>query len=399
MIKKIWLFLFEGKCTFNLLCCLLWGRSLLHYFGGAIRKVTGIENITADNFTIVVICIALFFALPELIRRIKIQDCLLYLSFVAVYLLQFLFYPDNTETLELFFVKCCLAVFPFFLYGKVLDIVKMEKAFSIISYATILVTIFYFMLYGEGSKTISSDDYDMGTAYALLPYLLFTTWQAFRNTSIVNIVLSICGFFFLLGLGTRGPVLAFLFPLLFYIFILYRGRYAKTLKLSLFVLILGSGLLLIPLTLYLTDIFETLDISTRILDKIIEEELDNDSGRGDLIMQLDQVRDSENRLWGYGLFGSYNYIGIYPHNIFYEFIFSFGVVLGGGLIVVLLYHFYSGYRKANLSIEKEFITLFVLMELIHLCFSYTFMCESIFFLLIGYCSQMKYVYSKKHYAI
>ena len=164
-------------------------------------------------------------------------------------------------------------------------------------------------------------------------------------------------------------------------------------------MILGSGLLLIPLTLYLTDIFETLDISTRILDKIIEEELDNDSGRGDLIMQLDQVRDSENRLWGYGLFGSYNYIGIYPHNIFYEFIFSFGVVLGGGLIVVLLYHFYSGYRKANLSIEKEFITLFVLMELIHLCFSYTFMCESIFFLLIGYCSQMKYVYSKKHYAI
>ena len=153
MIKKIWLFLFEGKCTFNLLCCLLWGRSLLHYFGGAIRKVTGIENITADNFTIVVICIALFFALPELIRRIKIQDCLLYLSFVAVYLLQFLFYPDNTETLELFFVKCCLAVFPFFLYGKVLDIVKMEKAFSIICHSLLCFCFWPFRLSRNAAGT------------------------------------------------------------------------------------------------------------------------------------------------------------------------------------------------------------------------------------------------------
>lgn len=390
MIKRFFSFLFEGKSAFNLLSCCLWGGLALRYIGGFIRKFTGIESITSDNFTVLVIIISLLFSLPAVIRKLQVRDYFFYFTCVAIYLLQFLFYPENTDTLELFAYKCCLTVFPFYFYGKFLDMEKMETPFYYISYFTLLLDILYYLVYGMGSGSVSSDDYNMGAAYAILPHALYIVWMAFRRPTIFSIGGSVASFLLLLGFGTRGPVLSYLLPIVCYVFLLYQGKYAKQLKITIATLLVVVVLLLIPLAMYLQDLFEQLDISVRIFDKILDEELENDSGRSELIFILHRAFQSDPRIFGFGLFGSYNFIGGYPHNIFYELVFSFGYVVGVILIIVMLYHFYSGFRNATLSIEKEFIFLFVTMELVHLFFSYTFLHETWFFLLLGYCSQMKH---------
>ncbi len=393
MIKRTFNFLFEGKSTFNLLCCLLWGLTLLGYLAGAVMHFfVFIQD--GKYITIPIILIALFFALPQLFKRLSISDIILYLLCICIYLSQYFLFPNNIEPLDEFAVRCCLTVFPFYFFGKMVDIPKMFNAFYYISLATVAMFAFYFIIYGQGSSQVSADDYNMGAAYNLLPNVLMVLWKTIREMSPLRVVISILSVILLLMFGTRGPLLSLMLPIIIYILFIYNGKHAKVMRISLIVVAIVVFLFLIPLAMYLIDVFNNLDANSRILTKFISNDIKNDSGRWALIVELNKHLLTENRVFGYGLFGSFQFINIYPHNIFYEFIFSFGFVFGTILIILMLLHFFKGYKYATNDITKDFILLFTIMELTHLFLSYTFLTEQMFFLLIGICAQRQRKNSK-----
>jgi len=386
MTKKIVNFLFEDKSPFNLLCCLLWGIVLLNYIAAAFRHFA---TIIPDNkyVTCFIIFFTAFISLPQIIKRLSVYDLLFYISCVFVYLLQYFLFPNNYEPLNEFAVQCCLLVFPFYFFGKMVDIPKMLKPFYCISVATVGMFIFYYILYGAGSSQVNTEDYNMGAAYQLLPHVLIVLWITIREPSPLRICIAFVSVVLLLMFGTRGPILSLILPLAVYILFFYHGSHAKALRVSFIAVAIVVLLSLISLAIYLQNIFDYFDVNSRILQKLIAEDITNDSGRGDLIVELNKHLFAESRIFGYGLFGSYQYIGGYPHNIFYELIFSFGFVFGSILIILMLRHFVLGYRNIMDNITKEFILLFTLMELTHLFLSYTFLTEQMFFFLLGLCAQ------------
>lgn len=397
MIKRIGTFLFEGRSTFNMLCCMLWGLLLMDYIAAVIRRVVRVD--TTTYIVVPLIIIALVGALPAIIKRLKVTDYLFYMLCICIYLMQFSLYPENAIPLDKFVLQCCLTVFPFYLFGKMVDIPKMLNAFYYVSVATIGISVFYFLIYRRGSSTLSADDYNMAAAYDLLPHVLLVTWMAIRRFTPVRIGIAFVGIMLLLTFGTRGPLLCLGVPVIIYILFRYKGKHAKAIRISFVALLAALVMLIIPLANYLQDIFTQLDVSTRILEKVLNNDIGNDSGRGELIRQLNRHLLSEHRFFGYGLFGSYRFIGGYPHNIFYELIFSFGFAAGGLLIAAMLWHFIRGYRLASSDVLKDFILIFTLMELTHLCLSYTFLTEQMFFLLLGLCAQRTNIEPDKRHNI
>lgn len=334
-----------------------------------------------------IILIALFFSIPTIVKRLSVSDIIFYLLCICIYLSQYFLFPSNTEPLDEFALRCCLTVFPFFFFGKMVDIPKMFNAFYYISLATIAMFVFYFIIYGQGSSQVSSEDYNMSAAYNLLPHVLMVSWKTVREISSLRIGITVMSVILLLMFGTRGPVLSLVLPLTIYILFAYHGKHAKVLKISFIIIVVILLLSLVSIAMYLNDIFDGMDMNSRILEKFLDDDIENDSGRSALIVELNKHLLTESRVFGYGLFGSYQYIGGYPHNIFYELIFSFGFVLGSILIILMLRHFILGYRDATDDFTKEFILLFTLMELTHLFLSYTFLTEQLFFLLLGVCAQ------------
>ena len=378
--------LFEGKSTFNLLCYLLWGLSLFDYLVGAFRHF--VPSITNNNYiTIPVIFICVFFALPDIIKRLHVRDLIIYIFCICIYIMQYILYPNNITPLNEYAFLCCLAVFPFYLFGKMVDLPKMLNAFYYISVGTIVMYILYFLLYRNGSGQLNSEEYNMAAAYNLLPHVLMVVWMAIRKFSPTRIGMAFISIIVLFMFGTRGPILSLAVPVSIYILFRYHGKHTKLIKTLFITLVVVLPFVLVPIITYFQDVFSDLDVSARILDKLLDEDITNDSGRGDLIVELNKHLLTEHKICGYGLFGSYQFIGGYPHNIFYELIFSFGFLIGGMLIVWMLWHFFKGYHYASNDIYKDFILLFTLMELTHLCFSYTFLTEQMFFMLIGLCAQ------------
>ena len=385
-IREIFNFLFEGNSTFNLLCCTLWGLTLLGYLaGGVMHFCSYIPDSRYITFPIIII--VLFFAIPQIIKRLSIKDIIFYLLCVCVYLSQYSLFQTNLEPLDEFALRCCFTVFPFFFFGKMVDIPKMFNAFYYISLATIAMFAFYFIIYGQGSSQVSSEDYNMDAAYNLLPHVLMVLWKTIREFSPLRAFIGLLSTMLLIMFGTRGPLLSLVLPIVIYVFFAYHGKHAKLFRWIMIIVAIVLILVLIPLAMYLTDIFDSLDVNSRILEKILDNEIEDDSGRGALIVELNGHLLTEDKIFGYGLFGSYQYIGGYPHNIFYELIFSFGFLVGSILIILMLRHFIMGYCNAADDITKEFILLFTLMELTHLCLSYTFLTEQMFFLLLGVCAQ------------
>lgn len=393
MTKKFVTFLFEGKSTYNLLCYLLWGLTLFDYIVGAFRHFVPI--VPANNYIVIpVIAVTVFFAIPDLIKRLQITDLLFYIICICIYTIQYILFPYNTAPLNEYALQCCFVVFPFYLFGKMLDLSKMLNAFYYISIGTVAMFIFYFLLYRDGSGQLNSEEYNMAAAYNLLPHVLMVVWMAFRKFSLLRIGIAIASIIVQFMFGTRGPILSLAIPMFIYILFRYHGKYAKFVKIILITMVIALPFIIVPLATYFQDVFSDLDVNARILDKLLDNDIANDSGRNDLIIQLNRHLLTENEVFGYGLFGSFRYIGIYPHNIFYELIFSFGFIIGGILIVWMLAHFIRGYYRAPNDINKDFILLFTIMELTHLCLSYTFLTEQMFFMLLGLCAQRQQTQAK-----
>ena len=164
-------------------------------------------------------------------------------------------------------------------------------------------------------------------------------------------------------------------------------KYARYIKSAIVLIGVVISAYFYEIALFLQFQLENLGMSTRIFDKIVEAEITDGSGREWISDTLYDILKNSHNFCGYGLLGAERYVDTYPHNIYLEFIFSFGYVIGILLLFAVVLLIAKAFIKAS-QINKEFILLLVCGSVLKLCMSGAFLDDTIFFMLLGYCAQM-----------
>lgn len=372
---------------FDLMVYVLWGVALLGYWRGINNKIPFFKDYT-DELEIAIVVVPIVLALPQIVKRIKPIDLMFCFGFALLYLLNYVFYPENHIALDDRLFRCLFTAVPFFIYGRMLDIEKYNKGFYRISAFTILLTVVYYFSYAQNvADGVNTEEYNMAAAYKILPHVLLMIWATFKKRTVINIGITILGIFQIMAFGTRGPLVCAIVFFAFYALFFSDMKYARLIKSVIVTAGVAISIYFYEIAIFLQLQLQYFGMSTRIFDKILENEITDGSGREWIAETLYDALSNSSNFFGYGLLGAERYVGTYPHNIYLEFLFSFGYVLGVTLLLLILALIYKASRRAN-NMGKELGLLLFCGGIVKLLMSGTFLDDTFFFMLLGYCTQM-----------
>ena len=128
-----------------------------------------------------------------------------------------------------------------------------------------------------------------------------------------------------------------------------------------------------------------MQLSTRIIEKVLSGDIGGDSGRGWLRGLVWRNIDVHGDFFGLGMLGSKVYGVIYPHQVMLDFISTFGYVLGTLLLLALFLLIGWSLWLTRGTDNQKFLLLLVTVGLLKLFLSSSFVFELFFFILVGYC--------------
>lgn len=174
----------------------------------------------------------------------------------------------------------------------------------------------------------------------MLPALLLAA-NAVENKSKTSWILLIFALVFLLMYGNRLPLFAIV---LFCGYFILRWLYTRRERSKLLLIVMLAVLLLLILLLFLEDITQYL--YTFLLSKGIESRTLMLSLKGGTFSRDPRVEIlgmAIKAIWNQpftvrGINADMIYLGVYPHNIFIELIYQFGVFFGGILCTIIIYY-------------------------------------------------------------
>lgn len=376
------------KQPFHLLCMMVWGAVLLGYWRGINNKIPFLKEFT-DELEWGIVLVTLILSIKQICYRLKASDLFFGVGCLLIYLLNFVLYPDNQVALEQNFFQFAILALPFYFYGAVLDINTFLKPLFYISIVSITICFCYELIYlqgGGGSPDADTTNYNMSLSYNMLQHTLLVSWITLKEMKLWQFPFMLLGVFLLLALGTRGPILCLIIFITTYVLFFKRTRYKYTIR------IVAVGLALVfvkyieQIALFLQTLMIQVGMSTRILDKYLTEEIGESSGRNSIKELLYRVLNQDTSDFGFGLCGSYKYVNTYPHNLFLEFWFSFGWLVGSVLLSLLLFLIVKTAITCRHSINHlVFLSLLICGSIVKLLLSGSFLHDALFFLLIGFC--------------
>lgn len=368
----------------TILVLMVWGGLLMNWVSAVSLKlpiISGISGIIVPC----IYCYAIIKSSKFWLNNLKKHDVLLFVLMEAIALANVVVYLNNSNYLD-YFSDFVIVVIPCFLIGTKLKIEECEKYFYYISVLSIIIQSLYIMWYGARSSELSEGRETMDVAYRTLPYVLYVTWQALKNLKLINLAIAALGFFFLISLGSRGPLLCVLtFVFLYLLFV--------RLRLSVWSNIGISGLAIIlylqfdSLLNFTSQLVAQMGLSTRIFTLMENSALADDSGRQFIQQKLMAAMDIS-PIFGYGLAGDQSVAGAYAHNFALEVIVSFGWIIGVLLLLLITVTLIKSFLSTTNESEKGFWLVLLCCGVVKLFLSSTFLQESYLFLLLGYCSQM-----------
>lgn len=344
----------------------------------------------------------IFMALPGILRRMKMADIAFLLAALAIYLFSMMnrdLYPYASEKASYFFLQ----ILPLFFMGRAIRNERyLEKLIAKITPFVILFAVVYYII--VLNKAMDSGDVqdqdNMAFAYYLLPFSLFSLFGFLEKKSIVHLVFLLVSVVLQFLTGTRGPLLCIFIALLLYLFL-----YKSTVKTKVFTILIGAALLVyLSSELFtehiklLADFFEDLGISNRIVDKLVEGEMTDSSGR-DRIQDIVVAGILANPLFGNGLFGDRYLLqaagssGTYAHNIVLEILCHFGLLFGVAILVAVVLLQVYALKKRNM--RSCWILMLTVAGFIKLFMSNSYIIEPVFFLLIGSCCNVSFAKKEK----
>ena len=310
---------------------------------------------------------------------------------VAIILSTFVFHPENSEYLQEEYMDI-ISFMLFFFVGVCFDLEDNRRLLFWLSLIGLILTFLYQAYFLNTGREF--DDHNMNAAYNLLPSVIYLIYYAFMNKKFRYWLLVFMGIIFEFRQGTRGPILCIIIFL--GVGIIYSIAKTENILRKLFgIILVGLAVIVLVFTdvllnaaIALSDSFKEAGYSARIFDYFIEGMIDDDSSRG--IIQSKIISAIETSpAFGYGVFGDRLFIGgSYPHNLLLEIICQFGIVVGGGLLITLLFVFIDAIRKSNGFFERMFVFMLIIMVIVKLMLSSSYLYETWLFFLIGVCLQI-----------
>ncbi len=382
------------------LACIVWATLLLVKFVRAVFLRIPVLNINDGYVAIAIIfVIGALIGLPSIIKNLRVKNIVFVYSIIFVYIFTYIIFPQNadvlTEKAGMFF----FTVLPLYFVGLSWDTKKMQDYLYWISVATLLCTIIYRVFLSDGWNTAEAEyESSMDLAYDLIPHICLIGYRAVSKKSFVPIGLTAMGLLFLTLLGTRGAVVCLLAFLVLVVLLFAKTR----VKILLITVGIGVG----AFTMYgdnftsVIRLMRTISLkagfSIRIFDKLLNNEFFVSAGRDTIREQMIRAI-GEREVTGYGIFGDQALIDIYSHNIIIEFFVDFGVILGSLLLLALGVLIIKKYKQSKSKSNKMFVILLVCGVVMQLMFSSSYLEESLFFLMLGFCMQPEKPLKRVHH--
>lgn len=334
-----------------------------------IAKALNIE-LGVSSLIRVIIAIFLLLNLKIIIKRIDIKYIIIINIIIAIFLLNFMIINDKRYIKEYFvyFVGICVplttVIYCIKDYKILIDIMNRYSVIMGIIYGILIIVL--------GSK-LANNKYSMGLSYALLIPALFMInayWNSRKKIYICIFGILMVG---ILLYGSRGAIACMIvFVILNYIKKLYIEKKIST-ALSFGGLIIALGSTYKIILGYIIILLEKWSIESRTLNLLVQE--------GTYLSKREILY---HRIWEEIISSPLSIRGIssdrfllntYPHNLFLELIYQFGVVLGGicvlGITAMFLYGLIYNKDKAM----GELIMIFGCSSIVTLMLSRTFWTE------------------------
>ncbi len=380
-------FTFTRETLLTLLLCVVWTSMLFTYARGIFNRFPVIGD-NPDIALVSLVVVPTLLALPSLINKFCLADYLFYLLLVFYYAACYVFFPDNAQWLDENALTCIFCIYPYYFIGRVLDIDKMYSKLVLLSAACILFDLFYFLVYTPGQKNMENvDNYDnMFAAYQVLPHVVMMLWATLRKFRIWKAATCFLGAMLILSFGSRGPLVCLGFFGLVYFFFYMNFKGAAYVKGA--IITIGAILIinLREIVVALVRMFTGMNLSTRILDKIIMGDLSNDSLRGALRDILYRALDNGEYFWGMGLFGCRRFDILYPHFLPLDFVCTYGYAVGYALLILLFGLIGWALWMTRGTLRQQFILFLSSLGIVKLMMTNTFTLEPFFYMLIGLCA-------------
>lgn len=344
-------------------------------------------GIVSEPLSITIISILIILSIKKYIQKLKPIDYIFFISCLIIYILQYIIFPENILHLDQISSKFLIKTLPFYFVGRIIDYSRISKHITLLSILSIICfVIIYYILNASDDKTDIYHSGDMYSAYIIMPFIILIILDAFKTRNKISIIISISSYIILLSLGNRGAVL---YTTIFTSICIMNQLNKKTITTRIMVFIVLIISIYLFLGVFIENIymlFEELGVSTRIFDKLENDQLDT-SGRDQITSYL--LKELSYKTSGYGLTADRRFIvDSYAHNIFLELVFSFGYVIGGLIIILLVSTLLRAYINCRKKNNNLFYIAMICFGILPLMTSMSFLEYPYFFLLLGYTTQI-----------
>lgn len=398
----------NNQYTELLLAFLLFYNYMISAFNLTVRHFIG--NIYKIDTLIMyaIFMLVVVLSIKSVLKNIRVEQITFILFIIITIFVSYLFSSDisvNNEVAQKIFLVCV----PAFIVSSITsDYKKLWKYMLYGSYfAVSSITYLTFVLKYE--SFITGGSYSQSNAYSLLLPCSVLLISIFEKFDIKNLIVLSLGFFIMLMNGARGPLFCIVILLLLLIIrsIIKLSNTEKYLLIGMSIIAFSSIVVLFDKIInFLYGLFIKYNMSTRVLDRFINNSFFEDNARKKLI-EASFASINQNFVFGLGAINDrqflnekvlfeQNAIGSYPHNIIFEFLMQYGVFIGSAFLIALMALFYKTYKRIrNDNYPLNTFLTFTTIGFVPLFVSGSYIDDSNFYILIGFCFGLL---SKKYYA-
>ncbi len=286
---------------------------------------------------------------------------------------------------------------PLLLFGScVRDYKKVYKYLLNVMIIFVIFSIISYLLFGI--KLNDEESYSQQQAYRfLLPaiVLICDTLEHFSLKCFFSFLICI---FLILAYGARGPLVAVVCFVIFYLLFSVKKNMTKKNKLSLFIIFI---IVIIALSKYgnsfymLSGVFDNMNMSSRTVTMITDGTMLEDDARNSLAT-ICYEGIMKNPILGVGPANDRNYIaqyfhsdedntGKYPHNFFLEVLLQFGVLLGAIIVFVFFRIIYKAYKNSQDRFYSNLLLVLFAAFFVPLMYSGSYLIQEGVYLLLAFC--------------
>lgn len=371
----------------SLTCVILLAHSPVSYIVNLLFAYVYGEGFAYDTIFIQLITY-LFVGISILIvfNRIKIDMLFMLFFFCASFMITYALYPKTrvymfTEYNDILFnplyIFFFLTLTGYFLARTITEFDQIYKYMTIYSYVLLAMSIYGYSIFIGSEIELQY----MVFSYNMLIPTVFLIIIGIDKGKSLNLIVGLMGGFLILISGARGPIVCLALSILTYIFFTKMSQMKKIAIVgSLFIAGGISAIFFTSIIKGLIVFTDNLGVSSRTLTLILEGGFLNDSGRSGIIHLL---KESIN-LFGNGLFSDRIIaLGYYAHNIFYEIIVEYGIILGTVLIIYIFILVLAGVKSLD-SQRKNLIIILMTTGIFKLMLSGSYLLqEPAFYIVLG----------------